>query len=268
MRELTVAEHKQHALGILVKVADFCDKNDITYYLADGTLLGAVRHGGFIPWDDDVDIMMPRPDYERFIKTFKDDTGLKLTTPYDEYPLYSFTKVYDSNTVKIEPVNYRGHEPFGVDIDIFAIDGQPPMSKQKKFVSDYKKRKIINKMILFSRIGEEEKKNSSFVKRVCIFIAGLIGPRALIRKYTKIAAKYDYDTSEIVGSMTISDGLRSRHVKSEVFRDKIKMKFEEYEFWVPVGYDRYLTDKYGDYMTPPPRNEQATHHANNVYIKD
>ena len=101
-----------------------------------------------------------------------------------------------------------------------------------------------------------------------MLVAGLLGPRFFVRKYTKIATKYDYDECEIVGSMTISDGLRSRHVKSEVFSGKVKIGFEGHEFWAPSGYVQFLTDKYGDYMTPPPEHEQITHHTNKVYIKD
>ena len=76
MKELTIEEHKKLALDILIDVADFCEKNGIRYFLAYGTLIGAIRHKGYIPWDDDIDIMIPRPDYDKFLKLYSDKSGL------------------------------------------------------------------------------------------------------------------------------------------------------------------------------------------------
>lgn len=263
MRELSVEEHKKMALDVLIKVAEFCDKNDITYYLAYGTLLGAVRHGGFIPWDDDIDIVMPRPDYERFIKIFDKNMGLKITTPYDADPIYYFVKVYDPKTIKREPVDYGDREPFGVDVDIFPLDGFPEDYEESAKI--IKKIKKIHRKLSLSVL---EKKKRNIVKTAYIKYTRIVGAKRYVNAFSKVAKQYDYNTSKFVGGIVPYDGLRDRFEKNEVFHDKVKIKFEDYEFWAPAGYVKYLTVKYGDYMTPPPADQQVTHHINKVYIKE
>lgn len=263
MREVSVEEHKKLALEVLIKVANFCDENGITYYLAYGTLLGAVRHGGFIPWDDDIDIVMPRSDYERFIKIFDENIGLKMASPYDEIPLYYFVKVYNPNTVKHEPLDYMGREPLGVDIDVFPLDGLPE--------DDVEAAKMINKAKKIYRnlsLAGAEKKKRNIIKAAYVRYTRLIGRKKYVKSFNKLAKTYDYETSKFVGGVAPYDGVRDRFLKSEVFYDKVKIKFEDYEFWAPAGYVNYLTVKYGDYMTPPPQKEQTTHHINKVYIKE
>lgn len=149
-RIIELKELKQIQLDILKYVHEFCVQNDIRYFLVYGTLIGAVRHQGYIPWDDDIDICMPRPDYERFLKLFnKNKSGYQVNAfeLNDNFP-YTFGKVEDLNTTFIEKTDYSF--PMGVNIDVFPIDGinnDAKLIKKQIFL-----RKIINlKTIVYSQ---------------------------------------------------------------------------------------------------------------------
>ena len=125
MREIGFSEIKRVALDILKDVAHFCDTHDIRYVLAYGTMLGAVRHKGFIPWDDDIDIMMPRDDYNRFIKLYNDHNPRYQVYSIENDDSYTYTmaKVFDQETVMIDNTLWRNFDKAGVFIDIFPLMG-------------------------------------------------------------------------------------------------------------------------------------------------
>ena len=122
MTEITLEEIKKIELDILSYVSDFCNNNNIKYYLWGGTLLGAIRHGGFIPWDDDIDIAMPRSDFELFLSKFDSENyGVSYCGIDCNHP-YWHAKVYHKNTQKVEPIYYKGDFSIGIDIDVFVLD--------------------------------------------------------------------------------------------------------------------------------------------------
>ena len=133
MKEISLNELRKIQIDILDKVHNFCIQNNITYFLSSGTLLGAIRHGGYIPWDDDIDLYMPRESYERFINIYKDDShDTRVITLYNnkEY-YYPFAKVEDTNSIVIENVPEKFN--IGINIDIFPIDGVPNNLICRKF---------------------------------------------------------------------------------------------------------------------------------------
>ena len=138
MKELNMNEIKRIELDVLLNVADFCEKNGLTYFLAYGTLIGSIRHKGFIPWDDDIDIMMPREDYNRFMQIFNDEmkeTPYFAVNPCSNQSSQSFVKVGNKNTIKLEPeYSYKGAM---IDIDVFPIDGMP--ANEAEYDGWYKK---------------------------------------------------------------------------------------------------------------------------------
>ena len=121
--ELSLEEVKKTQLEILKVFASFCESNGITYYLAYGTLIGAIRHKGYIPWDDDIDVIMPRPDYNRFIREFKDNRYVLFCPESNVDCPFSYGKLYDSHTIIEEQTSC--HYRIGLNIDIFILDGMP-----------------------------------------------------------------------------------------------------------------------------------------------
>lgn len=273
MKEISVEESKKIELNILKDVASYCEKNNIRYYLAYGTLIGAIRHKGFIPWDDDIDIVMPRPDYEKFISEFSKKNeycNLKLVTPYDENSIYTFSKVIDVNTVKIESGVRYTEEYLGIDIDVFPMDGQPDEEKQYKKYYQKKMRLYFT----YSLLRTQNNVYSGYKKVLHSFFCFLINKvlkldkTKILKKIEKINKPYKYDSSIYVGA-TSSDvnSIKNRH-KKNLFDEYIYADFEDCQFRIPKGYDEVLSDMFGDYMQLPPENERVTHHGNKVYIKE
>ena len=281
-REISPEEHKKRALEILLEVADFCEKNNFRYYLAYGTLIGAVRHKGFIPWDDDIDIQMPRPDYDRFAEAFNAANrkrNLLAIMPTDKIAKHTFMKVCDMDTKKIEGgFTYKNEDYLGIDIDIFPLDG---MSKDDaKYKKEFYKRKKL--------YGKYVKMNSSlytadltldlisfakFAWRSWIVLQGKFynlfdNCDELLEKMHEEEVKIPYGTAEMVGTMcSFYDYFGDRHPKS-CFDKYIYVDFERHKFRAPIGYDEVLKNEYGDYMTPPPENKQETHHVTRIFVKN
>lgn len=267
MRTISRNESKTIMLNILKEVSDFCDKNSITYYLSAGTLIGAIRHKGFIPWDDDIDIDMPRPDYERFIELYKKKGKYSICAPYDSNSIYIHTKVYDSQTVKYEGgIDYSRFTPLGIDIDIFPIDGQPTNEDESVFKKQVKRRAIYYSLFQACVCSTDYKKFKSLIK---IHICRLFGKNFFCRLYINSAKQYSYTTSSMLGFVSPFSqySYKNRHDK-KVFKDKVKVQFEDGKFWAPIGYDEYLCNIYGDYMQLPPIEKQQSHHINSIYWKD
>ena len=261
-RRLNSDGTKTISLDILVDVAIFCEKNNIKYYLSCGTLLGAIRHKGFIPWDDDVDIMMPRPDYDRFLDTYNNDK-YKLCKP--SKGRYYYAKVYDSNTIKIEKgVDYKKYQPLGVDIDIFPLDG---IVNDEVIIKKLHNKSA--KLELLLRLSNQPifyRKNP--LKCINRIIPRIIGSKNIVRMIEKNAQTYKYEDSEYVIRMRNTPNGFTGALKKDVYDPPIKKEFEGHMFYVPRDYDTWLTRFYGDYMKLPPKEKQIAHHNNDCYMKE
>lgn len=263
MRQIMTDELKQIELAILKNVADFCDNHNLKYFLAYGTLIGAIRHKGFIPWDDDVDIWMPRDDYNKFINIYNDENDTyKVISPSDKKSRHTFAKVEDTRTVKLENSIDYSNGCLGIDIDIFPLDGQPFDDEDfsrwyNKLIREYKK---FSYLILEGKCG-------SFKRRIFLpLIKILVGKKEkILNKTTALHKKYPYATSEYVGTVESLYNFKSNRYKKEWFSDSVDVKFEDISFKAPIGYDDVLTAMYGDYMTLPPPGKRITHHSNNVF---
>lgn len=251
LREIQKAE-----LNILTEFARFCDSNALRYCLAGGTLLGAVRHSGFIPWDDDIDVMMPRPDFERFIELANGKIANKYNVlwkeKYEDSPL-PFIKVVDKNI----NVSYKlMKKPQPLWIDIFPIDGLP--IKEKEFNQQIRKIKNLKYFLWQATSDEQDIENGikKILKKILFFPFRLIGARYYADKITKAAKRYEFDTSDYVGCIVAKYGKKER-IEKEHVEERVKLSFEEIEFYVPKGYHVYLTNLYGNYNQIP--KERHTH---------
>lgn len=266
MKEITIEESKRIMLDILDDVTDICDTNSITYYLSCGTLLGAIRHKGFIPWDDDIDIEMPRPDFERFVSLYQLMGKYKLVCSTDKNYLFHNNKVYDERTIKIEQsVDYRYYKPLGVDIDIFVIDGQPDENNYDEFKRITKKNMKLYQVFCLTIAPPYTGKR--IWRRLIGFWGKKLGENFFVEKFMHNVKKYPYETSNMAAPALVYSGFRSRHRK-EVYKDRIKVEFEGKHYWSPVGYDEYLKDLYGDYMQLPPISKRVSQHTSKSYWKD
>lgn len=264
MKPLTDKEVKDLLLNILKEIDAFCTKNNLTYYLAYGTLLGAVRHKGFIPWDDDIDICMPRPDYDKFISSFKSKNPRYQVISHlkdKKYPYY-FAKVHDTNTILETKLTYTNR--MGLYVDIFPIDAIPSdKNLQKRYIRKFNfYRNIYNiRSIRFSW-------QRSFLKNMLLLISRLvtffIPPSYLPYKIDKISKSYNYAEHNLVSIASSSD--QRLILDKELFSYGIKLKFESMYANVPKSYTDILSKSYGDYKKLPPIEKQISHHEIKAFI--
>lgn len=258
-RVLTGDEIKKIELDILLEFKKFCESNNLKYCLAYGTLLGAVRHKGFIPWDDDIDVCMPRPDYERFIKIFDGyNERFKLKSNRLNNMSAPFTKVIDVTT-EIEAKYVDGDIDTNLWIDVFPVDGLP---EDDNLLCDYYKKVRIYRRVLGlidCKLGDGSNRFRKYSKYILKPIANLIGSKRCIEEIERLALTYDYKESKYVGMITwASNGLGERMLKSE-FEQSTEVEFEGHKFPAVACWDKYLNNIYGDYMKLPPIEKRRTH---------
>ena len=260
MKEICLDELKKIEVGILTYIDDVCKTNGLRYSLSAGTLLGAVRHNGFIPWDDDIDIMMPRPDYDRFVDAvMKEDGKYKILSPKQEDYYYNFSKVVDSETT-LEEINYQPISGMGVYLDVFPLEGMPSDADicKKHFNEISKLRKRINS---FSFCKPKIRKNMiAYLKTLLLYSKNKHStPLKYQKEYEKLVRKYDYNASEYIYMTGGIYGKREILPKS-YFEIYEKVMFENREFMAIKEHNLYLTSLYNDYMKLPPKEKQVTHH--------
>ncbi len=264
MRRLTTEEVKKIQIEILDVVAAFCEENNINYWLDSGTLLGAVRHKGYIPWDDDIDIGMLRPDYDKFAELFNKSNDRYRFVDIDNTPDFyvAFGKVIDTKTVLYEPD--KNGDKLAVNIDIFIYDNAPDDDNIVKKMYDRRDRLAF--MSLFSR-GNQIISTDTFIRRIIKKATHIcfvfVSSANCVKKISENSQKYSKEKTKRVGNFTAVTRIAS---DKKIFSSFVDVDFEGKKYNAPVGYDEWLTDFYGDYMQLPPKEKQVTHHQYEAYL--
>lgn len=259
-KDNTIKTIQDNILPIAKDFHKYCEKEKLRYYIIGGTFLGAIRHKGFIPWDDDIDIAMPREDYERFLKEYPQKKYFILN--YKTNPEY---KYYIS---KLCSRDYLIKEKTGNEvnlfIDIFPIDGMPNNKILKKI---HCLKILYHRMKLsfyYNDTIDKSKKRKGYEK-VLIFLATtipfkkLINPSKEKKKIDKLLMKYKFEKSNYSG--TIMGAYREREiVETRLFGKPTLYDFEDTKLYGPEKYDEYLTHMYGNYMEIP-KNVDRTNHC-------
>lgn len=266
--ECTLEELKETELGILKEFDRICKENNITYYLAYGTLLGAVRHKGFIPWDDDIDVFVKHEDFLRLKSVCKECMGEQYYYQSREDNLQNFIfweRLGLKNTTSIDSSLKSIKAEWGVGIDIFPL---MPVSdikeEQEKQISDFRKSQIMCLKYLNRATFKQARGTEKIKKIISAFIPDSIN-RRLYKKYmNKVGEKKEhmdnlcFDFSEL-GNL--------EYFETKWFSQCIELDFEGYKFPAPIGYKELLTTMYGDYNVIPDESNRENHSDNkNVII--
>lgn len=260
-------------LDILKAFMAICERHGLTYYGCAGTAIGAVRHHGIIPWDDDIDVIMPRPDYDRLLEIAQtEDWGkYELITPYkdDTYPLY-FSKISDRETTLVED----RHIPCvtGLYVDIFPLDATDDDVATAQRLKD-RYTKIINRLNAISThntwseyisLLSHRKEWGRFAIKTIAFFCRKSLRRRLISQMDALSHRYDYDKAKNVQVYTGSYGHREVFPKAWLGKGR-KFPFEDTEIPLPEEYDTYLRHFFNDYMQFPPVEQRIEKH-NRAYL--
>ena len=284
MKVLSTEELRKAELDILKCIAEFCDQKGLRYNLCGGTLLGAVRHHGFIPWDDDIDIQMPRPDYIRFVSEFNgfNDNYVVKSIENDRNYWQTYAKIMDKRIYLKDDMLRIPESDQRVLVDCFPVDGLPVnRERQKKLFreqeflhilyagSSYNYKKSKRYIDSADSLGEIKEFFRTCFKYLAITLFRCFPRNKIIKLINKNASKISFETSDEVASIVDCHwGCEKERMPRKEYEKRQKFQFEGEQFWGTSAYDLYLTNLYGDYMTPPPKDKQVSHHGFTAYWID
>lgn len=249
---LTLRERQLEYLRILKELDRFCTENNLRYYMGCGTLIGAVRHKGFIPWDDDLDVFVPRPDFLQLCKKYKSEEFSFHNIRNDKSHPYNFGRLCSNNIYRL----YRNKPLFNVGIDVYVINGAPNLREEQI--------KLMNETFVHvDRAGKLLRFRNGLARRnlwpFCNLDFLLLN-KELFRA-EQCFEKYDYENSEYIWPW----GGGRLIMKKENYGTPVRLQFEEGMFYAPEHYHEVLTLGYGDYMQLPPENERHPYHSGDIF---
>ncbi len=240
---------------------EFCNKHDLLCYLCGGGAIGSLRHGGFIPWDDDLDFFMPRSDYEKLAKLWPKEASAQyfMSKSNENYlDRNLFITIRDTKTTCVKPYQIDLEIPHGLALDVIPLDYYPAKSSDRKKQVRWA---LIYSLFCAQTIPEKHGGLMRFGSKVLL---GMVPSRKLRYKIWKKAekemTKYTKDHSDGITELCSGPYYMKKKYPIEAFEDNIMVPFEDTKMPIPSGYDSYLKEAFGDYMTPPPKDKQVAHH--------
>lgn len=246
------------SLEILIDFKEFCDKNGLTFFLCGGCCIGAIREGGFLKWDDDADIFMPREDYERLHEIWRDtEKYTLLRTDCDTYCAQYNTTFMDKTTTCLLDWQVGLSTPAGVAIDILPLDGCPTGFARKM-------QKLNAMLFCLFNYNAPPANHGKMLNLACRILLGIVPSRKLRYKIwrgcERRMSKYKISDCNKITELCSGTHYMQLEYPKELFASAVLKDFENVKMPVPVGYDEYLTMAFGDYMTPPPDDQKTGHH--------
>lgn len=263
-REISFEDSRKIMLDILADIDAFCRKENINYSLGEGTLIGAIRHKGMIPWDDDVDLLMLREDYEKFLATYKSTKYVIQNFDYGLNSWFLFIKVVHPNTI-IKDLE-TGEEPYGLWVTIFPIDNVPDSEEDlNRMIKQIKTR------IRLFRIRNKVWDKKGLLQNAAIYLLHLlllVFPKDYWhKKAVQAMCKYNNVKTARRGFFSIF-WIYPWICSSKAFDEYIDTEFEGKQYKIIKGYDEYLRHQYGDYMQLPPEDKRSPKHDYQAYYID
>lgn len=256
LRELQLKQ-----LDTLVYFKNFCDKNDLRFYLIGGCLIGALRNGGFVPWDDDIDVIMPRPDYERLHKLWREqkaDGRFRLLKTDDEmFTGNIFITITDTNYTMVKANQTEVDIPHGLVLDVFPLDVCPDSRFARKMQYIWT---MIYSLFLAQVVPENHGGIMGLGSKVLLSV---IRSEKLRRKIWRCAerhmTKYKLEENKCVTELCAGPYWMKKEYPKHIYEGVDYVNFEGLEMPCMSGYDEYLTMVFGNYMELPPKEKQVPH---------
>ena len=270
MRKIPQKDIHPLLLNLLSVFKTYMDENGIPFFLADGTLLGAVRHKGFIPWDDDIDLCLKKTDYDHLLLKIHDNPFLdkdhryECLSPATERNFYPIIKVIDHSTVLFER-NINKKYVSGIYLDLFCMDYWPDSMEES--------REVFHRQRLYTRMTELVACGNLKDTKYKILYPFILPAKTVLLLMKKDAAFWgrkllslaEFTDTSFIGKLCFADNLKDRYPK-EWFSNSTEVEFEGMTFLAPGEYDKVLTQFYGDYMKLPPEKDRIRHDFDAYYI--
>ena len=256
LREYQVAQ-----LELIKMVDELCSKLHLTYYIIGGTLLGAVRHGGFIPWDPDMDIAMPRDDYEKLREYFKCNENNRFfyqhySTEKNHFPAHALIKIKDSHVITFSKGSRFKPSYDGIYLDIFPLDNAP-LDKKLQEIQMKRIKRITDVIYLKSApIYNSNTRLKILAKHAVSLLLSPLTFAYLNKRRDKIMRKYNGISSKYLVSMASHYSYWKQLMPSEIYGEPVRVQFEGLSLPAPALTNEYLTRIYGDYMQLPPEDKR------------